>query len=64
MVDEVGAEVVEDAVAGDLGGLPGILRRAEGLEAVKMGVERDKGAKGVGGEEALEGEEVRIPPAV
>lgn len=64
LVDEVGAEVVEDGAA--LGNAHGALPvgRGGGLVAVKVGVELENAAEGVVGEQVADEEEVGVPAAV
>lgn len=66
LVDEVGAEVVEDAVAEGGRAFPGFRGGggSGGDVPVETGADVCWGGKGVGGEEVGEGEEVGVEAAV
>lgn len=66
LVDEVAAEVVEDAVAEGRGAFPGFRCRGGrgGDVPVEGGADVCWGGEGVGGEEVGEGEEVGVEAAV
>ena len=63
LIDEVRAEVEEEAVGGVRNLFPGV-GAGQGAEAVPMGVEGDETAQGDGFEKLVDGEEVGIPAAV
>ena len=63
LVDEVGAEVEEQAVGGAGAFFPGV-GAGDGAEAVEAGGDFDDAAEGGCGEELPKGEEVAVPAAV
>ena len=63
LVDEVRAEVEEEAVGGARDLFPGV-RARDGTEAVEVRLKGDETAEGAGFEELSDGEEVGVPTAV